>query len=48
MQTDLIIINGGSRHPQTQGLVERGNQTLESALRKWMQSNNHQDRSNGK
>ncbi|CAF4507119.1 unnamed protein product, partial [Didymodactylos carnosus] len=37
---DLVIINGRPRHPQTQGLVERGNQTLESALGKWMQSNN--------
>ncbi|CAF1545738.1 unnamed protein product [Didymodactylos carnosus] len=33
--SDLVIINGS---PQTQGLVERGNQTLEAALGKWMQS----------
>ncbi|CAF2910323.1 unnamed protein product, partial [Rotaria sp. Silwood2] len=44
---DLIIINGRPRHPQTQGLVERGNQTLESALGKWMESNNRKDWSNG-
>ncbi|CAF1570775.1 unnamed protein product [Rotaria magnacalcarata] len=41
--TNLIIINGRPRHPQTQGLVERGNQTLESVLGKWMQSNNRND-----
>lgn len=35
--TDLVIINGRPRHPQTQGLVERGNQTLEMALGKWLQ-----------
>jgi len=46
--TDLIILNGRPRHPQTQGLVERGNQTLESALGKWMQSNNRKDWSKGK
>ncbi|CAF1548571.1 unnamed protein product [Adineta ricciae] len=37
--TDLVIINGRARHPQTLGLVERGNQTLELVLGKWMQCN---------
>jgi hypothetical protein len=32
-----VIINGRARHPQTQGLIERGNRTLEIALGKWMQ-----------
>ena len=32
-----MIINGRARHPQTQGLIERGNRTLEVALGKWMQ-----------
>ncbi|CAF3972471.1 unnamed protein product [Didymodactylos carnosus] len=36
----LVIINGRPRHPQSQGLVERGNQTLELALGKWMRQNN--------
>ncbi|CAF1430049.1 unnamed protein product, partial [Didymodactylos carnosus] len=37
---DLVIINGRPRHPQTQGLVERANHTLQLSLGKWMQSNN--------
>jgi hypothetical protein len=46
---NIVIINGRPRHPQTQqGLVERGNQTLESAaLGKWMQSNNCKEGSKG-
>lgn len=45
---ELVIINGRPRHPQTQGLVERGNQTLELALGKWMEANNRKDWSKGK
>ncbi|CAF0982192.1 unnamed protein product, partial [Didymodactylos carnosus] len=45
--TDLVIINGRARHPQTQDLVERGNQTLELALGKWMQSQNTTEWSKG-
>ncbi|CAF1383338.1 unnamed protein product [Adineta ricciae] len=33
---DLVIINARARHPETQGLIERGNQTLEVALGKWL------------
>ena len=43
----LIIINGRTRHPRTQGLVERGNQTLEAALGKWMQSTGSSEWSKG-
>ncbi|CAF2145925.1 unnamed protein product [Rotaria magnacalcarata] len=45
--SDLVIINGRPRHPQTQGLVERGNQTLEAALGKWMQSKGSSEWSKG-
>ncbi|CAF3887267.1 unnamed protein product [Rotaria magnacalcarata] len=44
---DLVIINGRARHPQTQGLVERGNRTLEVALGKWMQHNKTDEWSKG-
>ncbi|CAF3273316.1 unnamed protein product [Rotaria socialis] len=40
--TDFVIINGRARHPQTQGLIERGNHTLEMGLGKWMK-HNHTD-----
>ncbi|CAF2004407.1 unnamed protein product, partial [Rotaria magnacalcarata] len=42
-----VIINGRARHPQTQGLVERGNRTLEVALGKWMQHNKTDEWSKG-
>ena len=45
--SDLVIINGRARHPQTEGLVERGNQTLETALGKWMQSSGSSEWSKG-
>lgn len=35
----LVVLNGRVRHPQTQGLVECGNRTLQMALGKWMQRN---------
>jgi transposase InsO family protein len=36
---DITIINGRPRHPQSQGLVERGNQILENRISKWMEDN---------
>ncbi len=45
---DLVILNGRIRHPQTQGLIERGNRTLEMALGKWMQHNHTDNWSAGK
>ncbi|CAF1179565.1 unnamed protein product [Adineta ricciae] len=44
---DLVIINGRARHPETQGLIERGNQTLEVALAKWLQCNQSTEWSKG-
>ncbi len=35
----LKIINGRPRYPQSQGLIERGNATLQSKLSKWMEDN---------
>ena len=40
MWSGLIIINGRPRHPQSQGLVERGNSTLCEILGKFMQDRN--------
>ena len=40
MWPGLIIINGRPRHPQSQGLVERGNSTLCEILGKFMQDRN--------
>ena len=37
MWPGLIILNGRPRHPQSQGLVERGNSTLCEILGKFMQ-----------
>ena len=37
------IINGRPRHPQSQGLVERGNKDLENKLSKWMIYNRRDD-----
>lgn len=37
---DMKLINGRPRYPQSQGLVERGNQTLENKLASWMKTNN--------
>ncbi|CAF4558251.1 unnamed protein product, partial [Didymodactylos carnosus] len=41
--TDLIIINGRPRHPQSQGLVERGNAVVQQLLGKWLDSNRTAD-----
>jgi hypothetical protein len=46
--TDLVLLNGRVRHSQTQGLIERGNRTLEMALGKWMQHNRTDHWSAGK
>ncbi len=43
-----MILNGRARHHQTQGLIERGNHTLEIALGKWMQHNKTDEWPKGK
>ncbi|CAG5016958.1 unnamed protein product [Parnassius apollo] len=40
MWPECKIIHGTSRHPQTQGSVERSNQDVENMLRAWMRDNN--------
>ncbi len=35
----LLIINGRPRHPQSQGLVERGNAVAQQMLGKWLDTN---------
>ena len=45
---DLVILNGRPRHPQTQGLIERSNRTLEMVLGKWMQHHHTHNWSAGK
>ncbi|CAF1544076.1 unnamed protein product [Rotaria sordida] len=35
----LLIINGRPRHPQSQGLVERGNAVVQQLLGKWLDEN---------
>nr|CAG8617601.1 2599_t:CDS:10 [Entrophospora candida] len=40
---NMKIINGRPRHPQSQGSVECGNQTLKYKLGAWMQDNNCSD-----
>lgn len=35
----LLIVNGRPRHPQSQGLVERGNAVVQQLLGKWMDAN---------
>ena len=37
--TDLLIIHGRPRHPQSQGCIERANGDLEIKLGKWIQDN---------
>ena len=39
----LLIINGRSRHPQSQGLIERGNAGVQQLLRKWLDTNDTTD-----
>jgi transposase InsO family protein len=43
MWPGLVIINGRPRHPQSQGLVERGNATLCDILGKFMSDRNTSD-----
>ena len=40
---DLLIINGRPRHPQSQGLVERGNAIVQQMLGKWLGTNATKD-----
>ena len=40
MWPGLVIVNGRPRHPQSQGLVERGNSTLCDILGKFLQDRN--------
>ena len=37
---NLKIINGRPRHPQSQGLIERGNSEIGKLIGKWMEANN--------
>ena len=39
----LVIINGRPRHPQSQGLVERGNSVVQQMIGKWLNANNTLD-----
>lgn len=39
----LLIINGRPRHPQSQGLVERGNAVVQQMLGKWLSANTTKD-----
>ena len=39
----IVIINGRPRHPQSQGLVEKGNDILEMKLSAWLEDNRHED-----
>ena len=43
--TDLVIINGRARHPETQShlIEDDDNHTLKMALDKWMQQHHHTD-----
>ncbi len=36
MWTDVVIVHGRQRHPQSQGSVERANQDVEIMLGNWM------------
>jgi len=36
---ECIIVHGRSRHPQSQGSIERSNQDVENMLRAWMKDN---------
>ena len=42
-----VIINGRPRHPQSQGLVEKGNDILEMKLSAWLEDNRREDWSFG-
>jgi transposase InsO family protein len=41
------IINGRPRHPQSQGLIEKGNDVLEVKLSSWLEENRRNDWSTG-
>ena len=41
------IINGRPRHPQSQGLIEKGNHVLEVKLSAWLEENDRSDWSVG-
>ena len=42
-----VIINGRPRHPQSQGLVEKGNDILEMKLSAWLEDSRREDWSFG-
>jgi len=42
-----MIINGRPRHPQSQGMVEKGNDILETKLSAWLEDNKRNDWSFG-
>jgi len=47
MWPETRIINGRPRHPQSQGLIESGNKTLEIKLSAWLEDNSREDWSAG-
>ena len=47
MWPGTIIINGRPRHPQSQGLIEKGNDILQTKLSSWLEDNETNDWSLG-
>ena len=47
MWSETRIINGRPRYPQSQGLIERANGTLDVKLSTWIEDNNREDWSAG-
>lgn len=47
MWPSLKLVNGRPRHPQSQGSVEKGNDSLKKTLNAWMKDNNSTNWSKG-